>query len=331
MYVDMRNPPRWHRPWASHYRAWLDRIVDAEQMGAQIVWLTEHHFFDDGYLPQCWTLAAAIAARTKQIRIGTAVSQLPLHAAIETAEQVALVDIMSNGRVEPGFGVGYRIPEYEAFGSNFDRRYEIFADRIQELRALWGEEPGPYQQITPSPVQDPVPMWGGFRGPGGARTAGRLGLGLQWMGESLLAPYRAGLDEAGYDRSRERMAGSMAFLLADDPERAWAQTREHVEYRWNSYNRYRVENTAEPVPEPVDSNEWVASGRFVLGTVDAVVRAVEDRTQGLPVTDIMFWGGYPGMPDNLVDRHIELAFSDLRTRLDDLRPATGPARIADAT
>lgn len=300
-------------------------------MGAQIVWLTKHHFFDDGYLPQCWTLGAAIAARTEQIRIGTAVSQLPLHAAIETAEKVALVDIMSNGRVGPGFGVGYRRPEYEAFGSDFDLRYETFADGIQKLRTLWGEELGPCQQITPQPIQNPVPMWGGFRGPGGARTAGRLGLGLQWTDASLLAPYRAGLDEAGHDRSAKRMAEAVAFLLAADPERAWDQAREHVEYRWNSYNRHRVEDTAEPLPETVNGDERIASGRFVLGTVDAVVRTVDDRTQGLPVTDIMFWGDYPGMPDNLVDRHIELALSDLQTHLDSLRPTIRPARIADAT
>jgi alkanesulfonate monooxygenase SsuD/methylene tetrahydromethanopterin reductase-like flavin-dependent oxidoreductase (luciferase family) len=115
MYVDMRNPPHRRRPWASHYGRWLERIEEAERLGADAVWLTEHHFFDDGYLPQCWTLAAAIAARTHRIRIGTAVALLPLHNALEVAEQIALVDVISGGRVEPGFGVGYRKPEYSTF------------------------------------------------------------------------------------------------------------------------------------------------------------------------------------------------------------------------
>jgi hypothetical protein len=62
------------------------------------VWLTEHHFFDDGYLPQCWTLAAAIAARTTKVRIGTAVALLPVHSALEVAEQISVVDVISGGR-----------------------------------------------------------------------------------------------------------------------------------------------------------------------------------------------------------------------------------------
>ena len=321
MYIDMRNPARWPRPWAEHYRRWLDRIADAEGMGAEMVWLTEHHFFDDGYLPQCWTLASAVAARTTRIRIGTAVSLLPLHAAIEVAEQVALVDVISDGRVEPGFGVGYRRPEYEAFGVDFDHRYGVFAERICELRHLWGEEVGAHRPATPRPVQVPVPMWGGFRGPMGARMAGRLGLGLQWLAGSLLEPYLAGLDDGGHSRSTARMAGTMTFLLADDPERAWATARPHVEYRWDSYNRYRVEGTGEPAAPPIDGAAWIESGRFLLGTVDDVAQVIRGRCTGLPVTDIAFWGDYPGLPDDLIDRHLELAFCELRPLLEDPEPA----------
>ena len=87
LYVDMRNAPQWQRPWSHHYGRWLERIEEAERLGAEKVWLTEHHFFDDGYLPQCWTFASAIAARTSRIRIGTAVCLLPLHASIQVAEQ----------------------------------------------------------------------------------------------------------------------------------------------------------------------------------------------------------------------------------------------------
>src|SRR6476646_7043721 len=99
MYVDMRNPPEWSRPYAAHYGRWLERIEEAERLGAESVWLTEHHFFDDGYLPQLWTFAAAVAARTEHVRIGTAVNLLPLHTGIELAEQIALVDVISDGRV----------------------------------------------------------------------------------------------------------------------------------------------------------------------------------------------------------------------------------------
>jgi alkanesulfonate monooxygenase SsuD/methylene tetrahydromethanopterin reductase-like flavin-dependent oxidoreductase (luciferase family) len=241
MYVDMRNAPAWRRPWPAHYGRWLERTEEAERLGAEAVWLTEHHFFDDGYLPQCWTFAAAIAARTSSLRIGTAVALLPLHAPVELAEQIALVDVISGGRVEPGFGVGYRKPEYRAFGGDFRHRYRFFAEGIRELRCLWGEEPGAERTVTPAPVQQPMPLWGGFGGPLGTRITGRLGLGLLSLDRELIDEYRRGLETGGHPASAARMAGQIEFFVTDDPERTWAQLEEHVAYRWASYNRYMFE------------------------------------------------------------------------------------------
>ena len=59
IYTDLRNPPGWRRPWAEHYARTMDRIAEAERLGADSVWVTEHHFFEDGYLPQPLTMAAA--------------------------------------------------------------------------------------------------------------------------------------------------------------------------------------------------------------------------------------------------------------------------------
>src|SRR5207253_2131231 len=101
-------------------------------------------------------------------------------------------------RVEPGFGVGYRKPEYQAFDGDFKGRYRVFAERVREMRGLWGETDAA-RTVTPRPVQTPVPMWGGFGGPTGARMAGRLGLGLQSLDPALLEPYMAGLADGGHD------------------------------------------------------------------------------------------------------------------------------------
>jgi alkanesulfonate monooxygenase SsuD/methylene tetrahydromethanopterin reductase-like flavin-dependent oxidoreductase (luciferase family) len=311
MYVDMRNPPRWPRPWSRHYGRWLERIEEAEHLGADAVWLTEHHFFDDGYLPQCWTFAAAIAARTSRIRIGTAVALLPLHSAIETAEQIALVDVISDGRVEPGFGVGYRKPEYLAFGGDFKHRYTVFAQRIREMRALWGETDGADRTVTPAPIQRPVPMWGGFGGPMGARTAGRLGLGLQAIDRALLDEYRAGLEQGGFDPGTARLAGQIEFFLSDDPERAWAQLGEHVAYRWESYNRYMFEGTSREADPPRHFDSERLRERFPIGTPEEIAALIRERTDGLPVTDVHSWSDYPGIPDELIDRHLQLTFSEL--------------------
>jgi alkanesulfonate monooxygenase SsuD/methylene tetrahydromethanopterin reductase-like flavin-dependent oxidoreductase (luciferase family) len=308
MYLDMRNPPQWRRPWSEHYGRWLERIEEAERIGAASVWLTEHHFFDDGYLPQCWTFAAAIAARTRSMRIGTAVALLPLHTAVELAEQVALVDVMSGGRVEPGFGLGYRKPEYVAFGGDFKRRYSVYAQRITELRRLWGEEPGAERTVTPPPVQNPVPIWGGFQGPMGARLAGRLGLGLQSLKPELLPIYQEGLVQGGHDRSIARMSQAVEFFVTDDPERAWSEIQPHVLYRWESYNRYMYEGTSLEPSAGQYFDIAAAADKVILGTPEEIVEVIRRRVGDLPVTDLYAWSDYPGMADDLVDRHIQLTF-----------------------
>jgi alkanesulfonate monooxygenase SsuD/methylene tetrahydromethanopterin reductase-like flavin-dependent oxidoreductase (luciferase family) len=311
MYVDMRNPPEWTRPWTAHYGRWLERIEEAERLGADSVWLTEHHFFDDGYLPQVWTFAAAIAARTSTIRIGTAVALLPLHSAVETAEQIALVDVISGGRVEPGFGVGYRKPEYLAFEGDFKHRYGVYARRIRELRELWGESPGAYRRVTPAPLQRPMPMWGGFGGPMGARTAGRLGLGLQSMSRPLVDEYVSALTAAGHDPSAARVSAQLEFFVTDDPDRTWALIKDHVAYRWNSYNRYMFEGTRREAEPPQFFDTDAVSSRFLLGTPEHIAEVVRERTAGLPVTDLYTWSDYPGMPDDMIDRHLELTFTEV--------------------
>jgi alkanesulfonate monooxygenase SsuD/methylene tetrahydromethanopterin reductase-like flavin-dependent oxidoreductase (luciferase family) len=317
MYVDMRNPPHRQRPWSAHYGRWLERIEEAERLGAEAVWLTEHHFFDDGYLPQCWTLAAAIAARTGRIRIGTAVALLPLHSALDLAEQIALVDVISGGRVEPGFGVGYRKPEYVSFDGDFKRRYGIFARRIAEMRAWWGETPEAKHKVTPGPLQSPVPMWAGFAGPMGARMAGRLDLGLLSLEHRLLEDYTEGLADGGHDPSTARMGGQIEFFITDDPEKAWAELGDHVAYRWRSYNRYMFEGTSREADPPVHFDMADVRKRFLLGTPEHIAEVIRSRLAGLPVTDLYVWSDYPGIQDELIDQHIQRTFGELAPLLRD--------------
>src|SRR3954462_11843668 len=123
IYTDLRNPPPWRRDWAGHYARVLDRIVEAERLGAGSVWLSEHHLFEDGYLPQPLTFAAAAAARTRRVRVGTAVVLPNLHHPAQLAEDAALVALISGGRLEIGFGAGYRIPESQLFGADYGRRF----------------------------------------------------------------------------------------------------------------------------------------------------------------------------------------------------------------
>jgi alkanesulfonate monooxygenase SsuD/methylene tetrahydromethanopterin reductase-like flavin-dependent oxidoreductase (luciferase family) len=317
LYADLRKGPKDSASWSSHYNRWLDRFVEADRLGCEITWLTEHHFFDDGYLPQVWTMAASIAARTKSMRIGSAVALLPLHSSIETAEQVALADVISNGRIEPGFGVGYRRPEYQAFEGDYKHRYGVFRKRIGEMRALWGEAPSAARTITPPPVQKRMPLWAGFGGPMGAKLAGELGLGLQSLNADLLAPYIEGLAAGGHGDGAARMAGQVELFLADDPERTWAEIEPFVSYRWKSYNRYMFEGTRLEADAPAHFDTSDIRKNFVIGTPDQVAVEIRRRTAGLPVSDVYVWADYSGLSNEAIDRHIELLVTELAPRLRD--------------
>ncbi|MDQ1463513.1 MAG: hypothetical protein QOC73_454, partial [Actinomycetota bacterium] len=109
IYFDLRNPPAWRTSSSRLYGFTLEMCEEAELLGCESVWLTEHHLFDDGYLPQPLTFAAAVAARTQRMRIGTGILIAPLHNPVEVAEQAAVVDILSDGRLDLGIGAGYRL------------------------------------------------------------------------------------------------------------------------------------------------------------------------------------------------------------------------------
>src|SRR4051794_40918956 len=125
LFYDLRNPPGWQRPWRDFYPQMLDRIVAAEELGCDAAWFTEHHFFEDGYLTQPLTFAAAVAARTKRMRVGTGIVLGALRRPVQLAEEAVVVDLISGGRVELGIGAGYRIPEYEAFGQDLAKRFML--------------------------------------------------------------------------------------------------------------------------------------------------------------------------------------------------------------
>jgi alkanesulfonate monooxygenase SsuD/methylene tetrahydromethanopterin reductase-like flavin-dependent oxidoreductase (luciferase family) len=307
IFVDGRNPPGWQRPWTEHYAALLDRIARAEALGAGAVWLSEHHLFEDGYLPQPLTLAAAIAVRTTRLRIGTAILLPALRHPMHIAEEAALVDALSGGRVELGFGAGYGATEYAAFGVDIRERYKRTDAAIVEVRRLLDGV------VTPPPVQQPLPLWLGYQGPKGARRAGRLGVGLLSLNPAVLEPYLEGLREGGHDPATARMGGVIDLLVADDPERAADEVLPYYAHQQNTYRRLRVAGTDEP-PPPDLTVESLRERLRTKGTIpglavldaDAAISFLRQRIHGLPAAHLYFWASIAGMPDELAERHLEL-------------------------
>ena len=98
LWYDFRNPAQWRQPADRLYREIFDQIAWGENNGFDDVWLSEHHFIEDGYLPSILPAAAAIAARTNRIRIASGVLLMPFHNPIRLAEDIATVDLVSGGR-----------------------------------------------------------------------------------------------------------------------------------------------------------------------------------------------------------------------------------------
>src|SRR3954451_6139865 len=132
-----RNPAAWRRPFADVYRDELDLIVHAEQLGFDTIWLTEHHFADDGYSPSIIPLAAAIAARTERVRIGFNLLLLPLHNAISLAKDIATLDVLSDGRIDVGLGQGYARHEFAGYGIDRGERLGRFREGLDVLEGMW--------------------------------------------------------------------------------------------------------------------------------------------------------------------------------------------------
>src|SRR5258708_1509035 len=188
LWYDFRNPTQWRQPTDRLYAETLDQIAWGENHGFDDVWLSEHHFIEDGYLPSILPLAAAVAARTKRIRISSGVLLVPFHNPVRLAEDIAVVDVISGGGLELGVGVGFQHEEFEGFGVPFKERGARTNQSLEIIRRLLSGETVTFKseffdfknvKVTPQPIQKPhPPVWlGGFT-PAALRRAARYGDGF---------------------------------------------------------------------------------------------------------------------------------------------------------
>jgi len=303
-WFDLRNPPGWQLPWADHYAFTLEMCEEAERVGLSSVWFSEHHGFEDGYLPQPLTFAAA--ARTRTIRIGTSIVIAPLRAPAQLAEEAALVDILSGGRLDLGLGAGYRIPEYALFDADMPSRFRTLDARVGEIRALWASG-----KVTPAPVQADLPIWMGYHAAKGAHRTGRNGERLLTVDPAIWSAYREGLEAGGHPLSRGIMSGAISGHVTDDPERDWPLIAPRLAYQWDSYYRYGVEGTDRPPPPPTDPEKLRANGLthptgkgFLVAGPEEWARQLRTYLDGVPVDTVFFVASTAGLPREATVRHI---------------------------
>lgn len=182
-----RHPddPRSH---AALYDEMLDLAQVAEQNAFDSVWVTEHHFTEGGYLPSVTTAMSALAAVTDELRIGSNIALGPLYRQpLRLAEDLAVLDNISDGRITFGVGNGYRPAEFDGFGIPLDQRALRLENLLEILQKAWSGDPVYHEghsalgdgfefdgvPVTPTPVQDDGPkvIIGGFAPPAIERAA----------------------------------------------------------------------------------------------------------------------------------------------------------------
>jgi alkanesulfonate monooxygenase SsuD/methylene tetrahydromethanopterin reductase-like flavin-dependent oxidoreductase (luciferase family) len=318
----MRNPARWEQPWADFYEKRLTDIERAEELGIEAIWLSEHHRFPDGYLPQPLVMAAAIAARTSNVRVGTAILQAPLRSAQLIAEEAAIVDLLSGGRCELGLGVGYLTSEFVAYGVDYEQRIKLFRSRVQEVRRCWNEG-----LCQPAPLQERLPIWLGVTSPGGARFAGEQGEGLMWVDRELLRHYEDGLIKGGHGAAAARLSVHCQIFLAEEPAVALEALREHHLYQQASYRESASAESAEDIPPALREELliWTEQERpagshgqppslHVL-TPPQAVAFLREWLGDMPVKNLFFWDTVGGLSGSLQRQHVELLATELSPAL----------------
>ena len=287
---DMRSPA-WATPTAELYGAALEMAAYADQIGVDRIGLMEHHGSDDGYLPQPFVMAGGVAAVTERVTIGLGAVILPLHDPVKLAEQIAVLDLMSNGRLQVIFGAGYVPFEFAMFGASLKDRGRLLDEGIDTiLRALRGERfeaNGRPVFVRPLPVQKPediVFVGGGVAA--SARRAARFGVGLGPMRADIIPIYEQacrdlGREPGNYNRPCHRLPG--IIVLSDDPDRTWSILEPHALHVVQEYAKWAAqEGDGSNSPfKGIDNLEALRrSGMFAVWTVDELIAnadKVEDR------------------------------------------------------
>lgn len=313
---DFRNPPQWRRPWAELYAETLDFIAWSETVGFEGAWVPEHHGAEDGYMPAPQVALAAIAARTKTLRLGSAIALAPLYHPVRFAEECAVLDILSGGRLEMAAAIGYRRRETNAFGVDFIKRGQIFDEFLEIVQRLWAGETVTFEgrhytvkdaQIMPPPPRGRIPLYiGGFADKAMARVAkyadGYFG------NEEVCELYAQKLRDQGKDPSEARIRIQGLFVtVANDPEKAMEELAPYFHHVNNTYGAWLNEDKAigldDPALKPMSLEAFKTSGILQILTPGQAIDRFKAMQARIPVEHFMMMPP-PGLP---LSRFVEYA------------------------
>lgn len=319
-------PPGSDRTFEREYRETLELVRLAETVGFDSAWVSEHHGASDGYLPSLLPMLAALAAVTERITLGTGVVLTPFHDPLRLAEDSAVVDQLSGGRLILGLGSGWREEEFRAFGVPKTERVQRTVETVEILRRAWTGRRFSFEgrsfrydrvRVTPPAAQRGGPrIYLGGYAERAVRRAGRLGdgyitddAGVEEVGAAL-AIAETGAREAGREpRSLGLALLQNAFVAVEGD--AWATVRAGVLHQIGAYSAWDANHDTPDHDslEPAMADEAELRRWTPVGTPEEVARALRpsvDAYGDRPEFHLVVRLHYPGMAFEAAAGAVEL-------------------------
>jgi alkanesulfonate monooxygenase SsuD/methylene tetrahydromethanopterin reductase-like flavin-dependent oxidoreductase (luciferase family) len=275
---DLRDPGVAGTAMVDRYAAALDMAAWADRLGFAFLTLSEHHGSPDGYLPSPLPIAAAVAARTDRIQIQIAAMVAAFHDPLRLAEDAAVVDLLSRGRLELVIANGYVADEFAMFDVPMGERAARTAEVVTTLRAAWTGEPFTFRgrtvRVTPRPHRERGPKLAmGGSSDAAARRAARLGVSFRPSTGTCWEAYRAERVERGGSDPGPFLGGDTTVtFVAADPDAAWAAIGPYALYEANAYGSWATAAGADTgYVSAADVDEVRAGGRYRILTPDELV------------------------------------------------------------
>ena len=318
------------------YDAALEQMLAAEPMGYHSVWIAEHHFNDYGLCPTPPVLASFLAARTRTLRLGMGVSLLPLHHPIDLAEQLAVLDVVSGGRLDVGIGRGGTLQDYQTFQSDREDSRARVEEGIALIQQCWSGQPFDFRgrfhsaerlHVRPRPVQAPhPPLFVACNSEDSVLSAARLGLPTL---TSFFTPMAEVLRRQPLYRETAAAAGYTKEEVADLERRSWLMRVVHVapdreialratEAPFMGYqqkmSRLRSDSTGGTVPNSFDRSllrlrsfaDYMGEGWLVIGSPEEVRDRLQADLAGTGLQRLMLLTALPGLDTEMALRSMRL-------------------------
>ena len=254
---------------ATVYQRGLERIQIMDQNGYDAVWLTEHHFNDYSVCPSIPVIGTYAAARTKNIRIGAGVCLAGFYHPLRLAEEIALLDTLSGGRVNWGAGRGFDLKEFRAFGVPIEESHARFRETVDIVLKAWTHDRLTYTgryfsfdnvEVLPKPLQRPhPPVWTAASSPAAIEWAASVGHSILMDPHATHAElghkwelYRDTLTRHGHTIEGRQTPMARLLAIASTQEKATEVARQGAQWLVDSYVPPEMYGDGDPVQRYVD-------------------------------------------------------------------------------